>query len=683
MNQQPLNSLKGIGEKTGKLFEKLGIVTVDDLLEYYPRAYDAYEEPVSVGELKPDTVMAVAGVLFRSAEVKRYSHIQVITTMIKDITGSLTLTWYNMPYLHATLKAGMHAVFRGKVVKKNGRLTMEQPEIFLDDAYEAVIHSMQPIYSQTKGLPNKTIVRAEKQALTVRQMVRDYMPQDLRIRHELAEYNFAIEHIHFPADRKELLFARKRLVFDEFFLFLMAVRRLKDRRVDRESHFRMELSAKVADLKERLPYALTKAQEKVLGEVFTDLSSGRVMNRLIQGDVGSGKTIVAVLALLQAAYNGCQGALMVPTEVLAKQHYESMTQLFEENGIDKTVILVTGSMTAKEKRTAYEKIASHQADIIVGTHALIQEKVVYDKLALVITDEQHRFGVGQREMLGNKGDEPHVLVMSATPIPRTLAIIIYGDLDISIIDQLPANRLPIKNCVVDTSYRNTAYAFIQKEVASGRQAYVICPMVEASEMIDAENVLDYSKALRSAMPGISVEYLHGKMKAKEKNGIMERFAAGDIQVLVSTTVVEVGVNVPNATVMMIENAERFGLAQLHQLRGRVGRGRHQSYCILVDGSGQDGTRERLNILSKSNDGFYIASEDLKLRGPGDIFGIRQSGDMEFKLADIFTDANILKTVSEEVNRLLDADPELSMAEHAELAKKLQTYLEKSYDKLNL
>ncbi|MFR2487916.1 MAG: DEAD/DEAH box helicase, partial [Hungatella sp.] len=314
------------------------------------------------------------------------------------------------PYLHATLKAGMRAVFRGRVVKKNGRLTMEQPEIFLGDAYGEVIHSMQPIYGQTKGLPNKTIVRAVKQALSVRQMVRDYMPLDLRIRYELAEYNFAIEHIHFPTDRTELLFARKRLVFDEFFLFLMAVRRLKDRRVDRESHFRMTPSDEVISLVKNLPYALTGAQNKVLTEVFRDMTGGKVMNRLIQGDVGSGKTIIAVLALLEAAYNGYQGALMVPTEVLARQHYESMLSLFEENGIDKQVVLVTGSMTAKEKRTAYGKIASHEADIIVGTHALIQEKVVYDKLALVITDEQHRFGVSQREMLGRKGDEPPVLV---------------------------------------------------------------------------------------------------------------------------------------------------------------------------------------------------------------------------------------------------------------------------------
>ena len=374
---------------------------------------------------------------------------------------------------------------------------------------------------------------------------------------------------------------------------------------------------------------------------------------------------------------------MVPTEVLARQHFESVTELFEKHGVDKKVILLTGSMTAKEKRIVYEKVASHEADIIIGTHALIQEKIVYDNLALVITDEQHRFGVAQREMFGNKGQMPHVLVMSATPIPRTLAIILYGDLDISVIDELPANRLPIKNCVVDKSYRPRAYRFIENEVKNGRQAYVICPMVEESEMIDAENVLDYTKILRQNLPGIRVEYLHGKMKGKEKNKIMEEFAAGEIQVLVSTTVIEVGVNVPNATVMMIENAERFGLAQLHQLRGRVGRGDKQSYCIMVNASGNKEKNRCLDVLNKSNDGFYIASEDLKLRGPGDIFGIRQSGDLEFQLADIYTDAVTLKKVSEDVNRLLEQDENLEQEENQELKKRLDRFLEEKYEKLNL
>ena len=684
LNSQPIHSLKGIGEKTGKLFEKLGIFTIDDLLTYYPRAYDAYEAPVPIGQLKEQTVMAVESVLVKSADLLRLNHMQIVSVQLRYLTGSLQVTWFNMPYMRANLKSGETYVFRGRVVKKRGRLVMEQPEVFSPEAYEAVVHSMQPVYGQTRGLSNKTIVRAEQQALEVRKMEREYMPAGLRRKYELAEINYALEHIHFPADQTELLFARKRLVFDEFFMFLVGVRRLKEHREDKRSAYTMERAREVSGLKAKLPYVLTGAQERALEEVYRDMESGLVMNRLIQGDVGSGKTIIAILALLQAAYNGYQGALMVPTEVLAAHRLESMTALFEEQGISKVPVLVTGSMTAKEKRLAYEKIANHEADIIIGTHALIQEKVIYDNLALVITDEQHRFGVGQREMLSGKGNEPHVLVMSATPIPRTLAIIIYGDLDISVIDELPAGRQSIKNCVVDAGYRPKAYSFIQKQVEEGHQAYVICPMVEASEMIEAENVLDYAKTLRKELPpSIVVEHLHGKMKAKEKNAVMERFAAGEIHVLVSTTVIEVGVNVPNATVMMIENAERFGLAQLHQLRGRVGRGKAQSYCIMVNCSHDESTGERLDILNRSNDGFYIASEDLKLRGPGDIFGMRQSGDMEFKLADIFTDANILKRVSEEVNDLLDADPLLELDEHRELKRKIEDYLGANYEKLNL
>lgn len=688
MNQEPVTSLKGIGEKTAGLFARLGVYTVEDLLHDYPRAYDAYEEPVPVGKLQENTTAAVAGQLLKTASVRRFKNIQVIVATVKDMTGSLQLTWYNMPYLRNTLQMGQFLVFRGRAVKKGGHLTMEQPEIFTPEAYEAVRDSMQPIYGQTKGLGNKAIVRAVAQALEQRQLEREYLPPSLREKYELAEYNYAVEHIHFPSSRQELLFARKRLVFDEFFFFLLAVRRLKEKRQDCRSSFVMSHASQVDQLIEALPYSLTEAQNQVLKEVSRDLESGLVMNRLIQGDVGSGKTIIAVLALLQTACNGFQGALMAPTEVLARQHFESITGLFKSYNIEKTAVLVTGSMTAKEKRIAYEKIASHEADIIVGTHALIQEKVHYHRLGLVITDEQHRFGVGQREALGSKGQEngslPHVLVMSATPIPRTLAIILYGDLDISVIDQMPANRLPIKNCVVNTGYRERAYQFIAREVAAGRQAYVICPMVEESEMIEAENVLDYTKLLRQKLPeAITVEYLHGKMKGKEKNQIMERFAAGEIQVLVSTTVVEVGVNVPNATVMMIENAERFGLAQLHQLRGRVGRGSHQSYCIMVNCSDQEGTQDRLDILNRSNDGFYIASEDLKLRGPGDFFGIRQSGDMEFKLADIYTDAGLLKTVSEEVNRILDENPTLEGEEYAALKERLEASLSQNYERLNL
>ena len=682
-NDQSIETLKGIGEKTAKLFEKVGIRTIDDLLHYYPRGYDTYGEPKTIGELSEDETGTVEGFLKSGATGVHVNGLSIVQATISDMTGKLRLVWYHMPYLKNTLRSDSHFIFRGRVIRKKNGLTMEQPQMFKPEAYEELLSSMRPVYAQTKGLGNKMITSAVEQALAFRTLERDYLPAGLRIANELAEYNFAIEHIHFPSNEEELKFARKRLVYDEFFFFLLAVRHLKEKRQNVQSPFHMEKQDECRKLLVDLPYRLTNAQLRTLEEVLKDLNSGSVMNRLIQGDVGSGKTIIAVLALLAACENGYQGALMVPTEVLARQHFESVTELFEKHGVDKKVILLTGSMTAREKRIVYEKVASHEADIIIGTHALIQEKIVYDNLALVITDEQHRFGVAQREMFGNKGQMPHVLVMSATPIPRTLAIILYGDLDISVIDELPANRLPIKNCVVDKSYRPRAYRFIENEVKNGRQAYVICPMVEESEMIDAENVLDYTKILRQNLPGIRVEYLHGKMKGKEKNKIMEEFAAGEIQVLVSTTVIEVGVNVPNATVMMIENAERFGLAQLHQLRGRVGRGDKQSYCIMVNASGNKEKNRRLDVLNKSNDGFYIASEDLKLRGPGDIFGIRQSGDLEFQLADIYTDAVTLKKVSEDVNRILEQDENLEQEENQELKKRLDRFLEEKYEKLNL
>lgn len=682
-NDQSIETLKGIGEKTAKLFEKVGIRTIDDLLHYYPKGYDTYGEPKAIGEFSEDEIGAVEGFLKSGATGVHINGLSIVQATISDMTGKLRLVWYHMPYLKNTLRPDSHFIFRGRVIRKKNGLTMEQPQMFKPEAYEELLSSMRPVYAQTKGLGNKPITSAVEQALAIRTLERDYLPASLRISNELAEYNFAIEHIHFPANEEDLRFARKRLVYDEFFFFLLAVRHLKEKRQNIRSPFHVEKQEECRRLLKDLPYRLTNAQLRTLEEVLGDLKSGSVMNRLIQGDVGSGKTIIAVLALLAVCENGYQGALMVPTEVLARQHYESVAELFAAHGVEKKVILITGSMTAKEKRLAYEKVASHEADIIIGTHALIQEKVVYDNLALVITDEQHRFGVAQREMFGNKGQMPHVLVMSATPIPRTLAIILYGDLDISVIDELPANRLPIKNCVVDKSYRPRAYRFIENEVKNGRQAYVICPMVEESEMIEAENVLDYTKALRENLPGIRVEYLHGKMKGKEKNKIMEEFAAGNIQVLVSTTVIEVGVNVPNATVMMIENAERFGLAQLHQLRGRVGRGDKQSYCIMVNASGNKEKNRRLEVLNKSNDGFYIASEDLKLRGPGDLFGIRQSGDLEFQLADIYTDAVTLKKVSEDVNRLLARDENLEEEENRELKKRLDRFMEEKYEKLNL
>ena len=584
-----LRELKGVGEKTEKLFQKIGITTTDDLLHYYPRNYDAYEEPEEIGSLKENTVAAIRATITTGVYVNKIRNLQVISITVADTTGRLAVAWFNAPYLKNTLKKGSCFILRGKVSRKKGRLEMEHPEIFTPAAYEEVLHSMQPIYGLTAGLTNKLIIKLMHQILEEQNLQTEFLPDEIKEYYHLADDNYALSAIHFPANMQELLVARKRLVFDEFLLFILAVQILKGKTEEAPNAFPMKPVWTTEQIMENLPYKLTRAQLNAWHEIERDLCSHTLMSRLVQGDVGSGKTILSFLAMVLTVENGYQAALMVPTEVLANQHFEAFTKLMEEQGITSChPVLLTGSTTLKEKRRIYGEIASGEANVIIGTHALIQEKVVYENLGLVITDEQHRFGVKQREALTTRGNAPHVLVMSATPIPRTLAIIVYGDLDISIIDELPAMRLPIKNCVVGTSYRPKAYSFIEKQIRQGRQAYIICPMVEESEGADGENVTDYTQRIREIFPSdITIGMLHGKMKPKEKNQIMEQFASGEIQVLVSTTVVEVGVNVPNATVMMVENAERFGLAQLHQLRGRVGRGEYQSYCIFMQGNEQE------------------------------------------------------------------------------------------------
>ncbi len=655
----PIREIKGIGEKTEKLFEKLNIYTAGDLLRYYPRGYDVYEEPVPVSEVEEGKICTVTGAIFGRVQVAGNRRLPVTTLHVRDLTGTLKVVWFRMPFLRNTFSGGGAVTLRGRVVRKGRELAMEQPEIFYPpEKYEEKSGTLQPIYGLTKGLTNNGVSKAVGQVLKNLDLSREVLPEDLRMRYGLAEYNYALRGIHFPEDKEVYFHARKRLVFEEFLAFILSLRRLKDSNQRMENNYVMDVDEKVEKLIGELPFSLTGAQRKVWGEIAGDLASDTVMSRLVQGDVGSGKTIVAVLALLNTALHGYQAAMMAPTEVLARQHYESITKLLEEYEIPVKVELLTGSMTAKEKRRAYDRIECGYARIIIGTHALIQSAVNYDCLALVITDEQHRFGVKQREAFAGKGGMPHVLVMSATPIPRTLAIILYGDLDISVIDELPANRLPIKNCVVDTGYRKTAYTFMKKEIAAGRQCYVICPMVEESEQLEAENVQDYGAMLQEEMgPDIRVACLHGKMKPALKDEIMEAFGRNEIQILVSTTVIEVGIDVPNATVMMIENAERFGLAQLHQLRGRVGRGKHQSYCIFMSASRAEETKERLSILRDTNDGFKIASEDLRLRGPGDLFGIRQSGLLNFRLGDVFQDAKILQMANEAADEILKNEEE--------------------------
>ena len=684
--------VKGIGEKTEKLFQKLGVYTTDDLIEFYPRNYDMYQAPIRVFELDNQSVAAFHCVIVTTPVIRQVRKLSILILNAKDEDGeNITVKWYNMPFLKNKFRIGQHYVFRGKVSKNNfygkdrnnGKITLEQPEIYLPEEYAGKQGALFPIYRLTEGLSNKIVTKSVKQVIENEFAGYEFLAEEILQKYHLMGYQTAILKIHFPETEEEMQEARRRLAFNEFFLFLMALHRFKEEEGVVLNEYPVDDFKRTDAFLESLPYELTGAQKKVIVQMRNDFSGKRPMNRLIQGDVGSGKTIVALTGLMDIAFQGYQGALMAPTEVLAVQHYESISKMLEENNIPLRVELLTGSMKAKEKRQAYERIELGISDIIIGTHAIIQDAVRYYNLALVITDEQHRFGVKQREKLSDKGLYPHIMVMSATPIPRTLAIILHGDLDVSVIDELPVGRQPVKNCVVGREYRPNAYRFLAEQVHQGHQCYVICPMIEENENLESADVISYAEILRENLPDdIRVEYLHGKMPPGRKNEIMECFAANEIQVLVSTTVIEVGVNVPNATVMMVENAERFGLASLHQLRGRVGRGKAQSYCIFISTSDKAETKKRLEILNKSNDGFEIADWDLRLRGPGDFFGIRQSGDMDFKIADIYSDAKTLQEAAEaagfaEQNKyLLDAG-RMQMLEN-----KLEKYITEEF-KLNL
>lgn len=664
-----ISSLKGIGDKTEKLFQKVGIYTVGDLIRYYPRTYEVYELPVSIGELEEGRVMTVTGTIYGKIQSQMNQKRAVTILYLKDTTGILKVIWYRMPYIRSMLAKGGTLTLRGRVSKKQNSLVMEQPELFYPSVkYQEKADSLQPVYALTAGLTRNMISKAVKQALDEVEPI-ESLPRELEEKYKFMNYKKALVSMHFPENKEQFYKARKRLVFEEFLIFVLSLRFSREKEERLVNRFVMKGDSRIDVFIKSLPYELTDAQKTVWKEIFSDMSGEHVMSRLVQGDVGSGKTIVAFLSMLLSAVNGHQSAMMAPTEVLARQHFHNIEEMIHKYQLPFRAVLLTGSMSGKEKHTVYEQMESGEVDFIIGTHALIQEKAVYKSLALVVTDEQHRFGVRQRERFAEKGLHPHILVMSATPIPRTLAIILYGDLDISVISELPQNRLPIKNCVVDTGYRFTAYRFMEKQIQEGRQCYIICPMVEESENLEAENVLDYSEELAQIMgKQICVECLHGRMKQEEKDDIMERFANNEIQVLVSTTVIEVGIDVPNATVIMIENAERFGLASLHQLRGRVGRGNYQSYCIFMTATKSKDIRKRLEILNHSNDGFFVANEDLRLRGPGDLFGLRQSGQMGFRLGDVYQDAELLKSAGEEAKELLLKDRNLQSSAYDKLRK---------------
>lgn len=650
----------------------MNIYTVGDLLEHYPRDYDVFSPIQAISSICEGEVVALEGTLAGRPEMKTRGSLKILSVSLQDRTGTVPVTWYNMPFLRNSLKMGTRYILRGKIQKKRDRLVLEQPKIYGREEFYRQVGKLRPIYPLTAGITNNAIIKAVEYSLANTEGLEEYLPAGIRKRQQLVGYKKALSHIHFPSKQQELLEARKRLVFDELFFYSLAISYIK-KSGRKKSMFVMEEQEKVELLINQLPFTLTDAQQRVYGEIKADLQSGFGMNRLVQGDVGSGKTIVAVLALYQAVLCGGQGAFMVPTEVLAGQHYKVLCDYLAKEGVK--IGILTGSQTAAQKREGREKIASGEWDIVVGTHAVIQENVTFAKLALVITDEQHRFGVKQRENLYQKGQEPHVLAMSATPIPRTLALILYGDMDLSVVDERPSNRLPIKNCVVNTDFRPNAYRFIHEQIKLGRQAYIICPMVEEKEEMELENVTIYTEELKDIFPpGIRIASLHGRMKPREKDEVMERFSDGEIDILVSTTVIEVGIDVPNSTVMMVENAERFGLAQLHQLRGRVGRGAEQSYCIFMTGRASKDSEERLQILAGSNDGFYIAKEDLKLRGQGDLFGIRQSGENVFVLADIYEDAALLKQAGEEAGAFTEDEAALMYKKNIKLKDRIEHYL---------
>lgn len=670
--EDSIRQIKGVGEKAEQRFHKLDIWNVGDLLEHYPREYDEFHDLVKIADVKEGEMAAVEGVMACRPSIHTTARMKILSVVLEDETGRITVTWFNMPFLANRLKMGTRYILRGKVGRKNGKLVLEQPKMYSKNEFFKQVGRLHPIYPLTAGLTNHAVEKAVSDAIGSLEGAAEFLPADLRKRQNLLAYRKAIHDIHFPKNQLEYRKARKRLVFDEFFLYQAALQAIRIKNYKPSSHV-MTQNKRLEGFVNDLPYELTAAQKRVYEEIEKDMTGGMTMNRLVQGDVGSGKTVVAVMALFLAVCNGEQGAFMVPTEVLAMQHKESLEEMLAPYGVK--IGLLIGSMTAKEKREGKQKLAEGEWDVVVGTHAILQDNVEFADLALVITDEQHRFGVRQREKLMEKGDTPHVLAMSATPIPRTLALVLYGDMDLSIMDELPANRLPIKNCVVGTDYRPQAYRFMKDQIEKGRQVYIICPMVEEKEEVALESVVMYSEQLKEIFPaGITIECLHGKMKPKEKNEVMQRFIEGTTDILVSTTVIEVGIDVPNATVMMIENAERFGLAQLHQLRGRVGRGKEQSYCILMYGKESKEGKERLSILAGSNDGFEIAREDLKLRGQGDFFGVMQSGDKLFSLADIYEDAPVLKAANEEAKTYAFDEITMFYKKNRRLVEKLNSYM---------
>ena len=659
-----VQKLKGVGPKALEALAKKEIYSVGDLLRFYPVGYDYFTDPEYAAESAPGSLCTLRLTLIGKGSTFRKGARVISHFEGSDGTARVRLTFFNMPYVRQSLAAGASFVFRGMLRQTGGgNLYMEQPRFYTSVQYTRLMGTLQPQYRQIKGIGDSRMRTLLKEAIEETGGLRDDLSDDIREKYGLIGQREAVRMIHFPPDREGLQQARRRLIFDEFFSFIIGIRRQKNSEGERSNlrPMKAEPGGWCGSLQKSLPFSLTQEQKSAWKEIRADLTGPRLMNRLVQGDVGSGKTILAFLALVLCAENGRQGALMAPTEVLARQHMEGFSEYMARAHLPVRAVLLTGSVKGRARKEALQAIADGSAHVVIGTHALFQDAVEFRNLSLVITDEQHRFGVRQRTGLADKGQNVPVLVMSATPIPRTLAIILYGELQVSSLRQLPPGRQPIKSLALQESQRGRAYRFILSEIKKGRQCYVICPAVEEGEMQEIENVSDYTAKLRAALPPqLRIASMTGRLRPEEKTAVMDEFSAGNTDILVSTTVIEVGINVPNATVILIENAERFGLSQLHQLRGRVGRGKEQSYCIfLYSGREKPG---RLAVLEQNSNGFSIAEQDLRTRGPGDLFGVRQSGLPQFSLADLYEDADLLKEAAACVDEVLAANPDFHCAE---------------------
>lgn len=677
---ESIQYVKGIGPKKAEKLNKLGIYTIKDLLYYFPRQFEDRSIIKKIAQLEDEEKVTVKALITNIESYTPKKGMTITRIDVKDDTGFAKLTFFNKEYIKNTFRVGDSILAFGKV-KKNGRFVeLNSCELEYLSASPKNIGKLVPVYPLSYGVTNKDIMNTVRMVFESKDIkIPEYMPEYLLKKYRLCGIEYAIKNIHFPKDKESLKIALYRLIFEELLVLQLGLFMYKGGSSD-EKGILFKRNQRLDEVLKSLPFSLTRAQNRALNEIIDDMCSEKVMNRLVQGDVGSGKTVVALLALAECVFNGYQGALMAPTEILAQQHYESFTETFEDIGIN--VELLTGSVTKKQKEGILQRAKDGEIDILIGTHALIEDNVEFKNIGLVITDEQHRFGVRQRGKLSSKGESPDILVMTATPIPRTLALILYGDLDISIIDELPPGRQPIETIAVEKKKRDKVYnSLVRREVDKGRQVYIVCPLVEESETLDITSATETAEEIkRDFFPDLRVGLLHGKMKPSEKDAIMTAFKNHELDILVSTTVIEVGVNVPNSTLMIIENAERFGLAQLHQLRGRVGRGKHQSYCVLIYGSNSEVCRKRMSIMEETNDGFKISEKDLEIRGPGEFFGTMQHGVPELKVANLFKHMKILKTVQQEARIIIGEDSTLDFKEYRGLKREIESKFKDKIEK---